>query len=128
MAANDLREARRMNRPSGPSRATDTSYFSKSNYKLPNAAGIIAGIDRVQMGALEAVRRELAVAINSRPRDRAELEAEYGQVWDAAELARDFEVLGFLAPCVVVKRRSDGILGSLLFQHQPRLYFAFQAD
>lgn len=40
---------------------------------------------------------------------------QYGQVWDAGELAREFEVLGFTAPYVVVKRPSDGRKGSLEF-------------
>ena len=76
----------------------------------------------------EEARRRLLAEINSRARDRSGLEARHGRVWDAVELARDFEVLGFAAPFVVVRRRADRKLGSLLFQHQPRLYFAFRAD
>jgi hypothetical protein len=41
-------------------------------------------------------------------------------------LAEDFEVLGFLARLVVVRRKSDGAKGSLEFQHWPRFYFGFQ--
>jgi hypothetical protein len=44
-----------------------------------------------------------------------------------SELQQDFEVLGFMAPFVVVRRKSDGVRGSLTFQHTPRLYFDFQA-
>jgi hypothetical protein len=33
------------------------------------------------------------------------LKARHGRVWDAVELARDFEVLGFAAPLVVVLMR-----------------------
>ena len=40
----------------------------------------------------------------------------------------DFEVIGFAAPLVVVKRKSDGQKGSLFFQADPRFYFAFEAD
>ena len=50
-----------------------------------------------------------------------------GVMWDTIELQRDFEVLGFSAPYVVVKRRSDGQKGTLEFTHQPRLYWGFQA-
>ena len=50
----------------------------------------------------------------------------HGQVWDTRELAHDFIVLGFLAPYIVVQRRSDGVKGSLEFQHMPRFYFNFQ--
>ena len=46
-----------------------------------------------------------------------------GPTWDTAALARDFEVLGFLAPFVTVRRRSDGKRGVLEFVHQPRVYF-----
>jgi hypothetical protein len=35
------------------------------------------------------------------------------------ELGADFEVLGFAAPLVVVRRRSDNMDGSLYFQHNP---------
>jgi hypothetical protein len=51
-----------------------------------------------------------------------------GQTWDTAELQRDFEVLGFSAPFVVVKRRSDGQRGVLEFKHSPRVYFGFREE
>ena len=54
--------------------------------------------------------------------------AQYGQVWDAQQLADDFEVVGFMAPFVVVRRKADGMKGSLEFQHNPRYYFNFVAD
>jgi hypothetical protein len=76
----------------------------------------------------EAIRRARLAEINAQPGTRQQLEALHGQVWDTTELARDFEVLGFLAPYVVVQRRSDGVKGSLEFQHYPRFYFCFQAD
>ncbi|HXP62664.1 MAG TPA: hypothetical protein VN829_19345 [Dongiaceae bacterium] len=60
--------------------------------------------------------------------NRSGLEARHGRVWDTVELAQDFEVLGFAAPFVVVRRRTDQKLGSFLFQHQPRFYFGFSED
>ena len=60
--------------------------------------------------------------------ERKRLESQYGQVWDTAQLAEEFEVIGFMAPYVVVKRRSDGRKGSLEFQHSPRFYFNFVLD
>jgi hypothetical protein len=77
---------------------------------------------------LATLRRRRLVEINSMPADRETLVLRHGQVWDPEELARDFEVLGFLAPFVVVRRRADGQLGSLEFQHEPRCYFRFEAD
>jgi hypothetical protein len=72
----------------------------------------------------EAIRRELVAAINAGSREA--LEAEYGQVWDTAQLGEDFNVTGFAAPFVVVTRKSDNAKGSLCFQHHPRFYFSFQ--
>lgn len=54
--------------------------------------------------------------------------ANGGQTWDTDQLRADYEVLGFMAPFVVVKRRSDGVKGTLMFVHQPRLYYCFDAD
>lgn len=76
----------------------------------------------------ETIRREQLKEINAQPGSRAALEAEYGQVWTTTELAGDFEVRGFMAPYVVVRRKSDGKVGSLMFQHMPRFYFSFTED
>ncbi len=73
----------------------------------------------------ENVRRSMVAELNSNAGIRAELEAKYGQVWDTSQLQDDFSVLGFMAPYVVVKRKSDGAKGSLTFQHDPRFYFDF---
>jgi hypothetical protein len=74
----------------------------------------------------ENLRRERLVEINAEPGSRAALEARYGQVYDTDELAEAFDVIGFMAPLVVVRRLSDNVKGSLEFQHDPRLYFNFQ--
>jgi hypothetical protein len=76
----------------------------------------------------ESIRRQMVATINADAGPRAELEAKHGQVWDTTELGRDFEVLGFMAPFVVVLRKSDGVRGSLLFQHHPRFYYGFQPE
>jgi hypothetical protein len=76
----------------------------------------------------ENTRRVLLGKINAESAERNTLESRYGQVWSAAQLAHDFEVLGFGAPFVVVRRKPDNKLGSLLFQHHPRYYFAFKED
>ena len=73
----------------------------------------------------ENARRELVTTLNSEPGERAALEAKHGQVWNTSELREDFDVIGFLAPFVGVRRKSDGVRGSLLFQHWPRFYFRF---
>jgi hypothetical protein len=43
-------------------------------------------------------------------------------------LREDFDVIGFAAPLIVVRRKTDGKRGSLFFQHNPRFYFNFQPE
>jgi hypothetical protein len=76
----------------------------------------------------EAVRRELVAEINLVPGSREALEAQHGQVWDTSELQDEFQVLGFMAPFVIVARRNDGVRGSLMFQNSPRLYYGFKPE
>jgi hypothetical protein len=75
--------------------------------------------------ATEPYRRHRLAEINAQPGSREALEAQHGQVWSTEELNRDFEVIGFMAPLVVVRRKHDGKKGSLEFQHSPRFYFGF---
>lgn len=74
----------------------------------------------------ETIRRERLVEINAVPGSREALEARYGKVWTTDELAIEFQVIGFMAPICVVMRRSDGVKGSVEFQHSPRFFFSFQ--
>ena len=60
--------------------------------------------------------------------EREELERDVGQVWDTSQLTEDYEVIGFLAPFVAVRRKSDGVRGSLEFTHRPRFYYRFRED
>lgn len=76
----------------------------------------------------EDIRRQMVKDINANPGSREYLEQQHGQVWDTEELAGDFSVEGFLAPFVAVRRKSDGIKGSLMFQHSPRFYFDFKPE
>jgi len=76
----------------------------------------------------EIGRAILTELINNNPQTREQLEAAYGQVWNTQELTRDFSVVGFGAPFVIVTRKADGQKGSLTFQHQPRFYFEFTPD
>jgi hypothetical protein len=75
----------------------------------------------------EAFRRRRLAEVNVGA-DRAELERRHGQVWDLRELAAQFVLIGFAAPYVIVRRKADGAVGSLEFQHQPRFYFNWQED
>lgn len=76
----------------------------------------------------ESIRREMVKEINHEPGSREDLEKKHGKVWDTQEMQKDFEALGFMAPLIVVRRRSDGIKGSLKFQHNPRFYFGWSPE
>lgn len=74
----------------------------------------------------EEIREHQLVEINITPHDtRADMETRYGKVWDTDELQRDFHVLSFLAPFVLVQRKSDDKKGTLEFTHSPRWYWGF---
>jgi hypothetical protein len=76
----------------------------------------------------EATRRALVTQINSNATVRQELEERHGTVYDSDEIREQFEVTGFAAPFMVVRRKSDGAKGSLMFQHSPRFYWGFSAS
>lgn len=76
----------------------------------------------------EAIRRQRLIEINNQPASRDELQQQYGRVWDAVQLAAEFEVKAFIAPMVVVRRRADDVVGTLEFQNRPRFYFSFVED
>jgi hypothetical protein len=80
---------------------------------------------------VEKVREIVLNSVNSDMTDsREKVEALYGKgnVFNTKELQDNFEVLGFMAPFVIVKRLADGVKGSLMFRHSPRFYFDFKED
>ncbi len=76
----------------------------------------------------EGIRRQMVAEINSAPGSREVLEATWGRVWDTGEMCEEFEAIGFMAPLIVVRRKSDGKRGSLMFQHSPRYYLNWSED
>ena len=58
---------------------------------------------------------------------RAELE-RHGLAPEPARPEADFEVLGLMAPLVVVRRKPDGGIGSLAFQRELRLFVNWRED
>jgi hypothetical protein len=71
----------------------------------------------------ESVRREM-IETNQPHVDLAHADRR----WTTDELRNDFEVIGFAAPFVVVRRKADGVKGSMEFTHSPRFYFGFTPD
>jgi len=76
------------------------------------------------MDETESIRR--AMLASNEP--AAHLAATTGPTWTTDQLREEYEVLGFMAPFVVVKRKSDGKKGSLEFTHNPRVYFNWTED
>lgn len=71
----------------------------------------------------EAARR--AMLESGQPHeDLAEAKVRY----DTQQMSELFTVHSFLAPFVIVTRKSDGAKGTLEFTHYPRWYFNFVAD
>jgi hypothetical protein len=66
--------------------------------------------------------------ITIRDHGTGERPAEDEPTWDTETLQRDFEVLGFMAPYVLVRRKSDRVKGLLQFAHSPRVYWDFSAS
>ena len=76
----------------------------------------------------ESYRRARQFELNTEAGSRTELETRDGTIWNTEEVRIRWEVIGFLAPFVIVRERATGQKGSLEFQHSPRLYFNFRAD
>jgi hypothetical protein len=52
----------------------------------------------------------------------------HGKYWTTKTLQEDFTVHSFLAPYVSVTRKSNGAKGTLMFVHQPRVYFRWETE
>ena len=82
----------------------------------------------------EMIRREMVNEINSEvvsnepDAERARLAAAFGAVYDTKQLSSLFEVVGFMAPFVMVRSKKTGKTGTLEFQHSPRFYFNYMED
>lgn len=71
----------------------------------------------------EAIRREMLET--GQPHEDL---AKANKRWTTDELREEFEVIGFMAPFCAVKRKADGVKGSMEFTHSPRFYFNFVPD
>jgi hypothetical protein len=78
------------------------------------------------MSNTDDIRRELIES--GQPQADLATQPSEAPTWDTEALRRDFEVIGFAAPFVVVRRLSDGKKGSLEFTHSPRVYFGWTED
>lgn len=83
----------------------------------------------------EALRKFMVLAINLglselESERYAQLAMKYGadNVWTTTTLQDEFVAIGFMAPYVVVRRKGDGVVGTMTFCHSPRFYFDFRPD
>ena len=83
---------------------------------------------KIMSDPTEPIRREMVAQLNSIEGSREYFESKYGEVFDTSQLQQEFEVIAFLCPFVSVRRRSDNLKGSVMFQHSPRFYFQFQPE
>ncbi len=81
----------------------------------------------------EGVRRAMVGVINSilSPEEKErydQLRQDYAEddIFTTETVSQYFEIQGFMAPFVVVVRRSDNKKGILMFCHSPRFYFGFE--
>lgn len=70
----------------------------------------------------ENIRREDQARLNAEAAERAELVKQYGIVWSWStdELREAFEVLGFMAPYVVVRSKYTGKKGRCMLRDLDR--------
>jgi len=103
--------------------------MKKTQFEGRLISSLTGGVTMVEDNT-ESIRRELVTIINSNPEAREELEKEHGKdnVWNTDEASEKFEFVGFMAPFVIVERKSDGKKGTLTFQHSPRFYFDFRLN
>ena len=57
-------------------------------------------------------------------KSQAELEALYGRVWTVRAVAKEFVITSIIGNKVVVRRRTDDVVGTL--EYQGDLYFDFR--
>ena len=76
----------------------------------------------------EPIRRKMVAEINAVEGSREYLESKHGEIWETTQLQENFEVIGFMAPFVGVRRRCDGVRGSVMFQARQRFYFRYQTE
>lgn len=76
----------------------------------------------------ESIRREMIATAQPRA-DLLFNDEVGGGRWNTEEFQRDFDVIGFAAPFVVVVRKSDDVKGTVEFTASPeRIYFGWRAD
>ncbi len=75
------------------------------------------------MDTKEQVLEELKVKY---PEIHQAIQDDGGECWTTDELQEDFEVLGFMAPACIVRKRETKEKGTVLFVHAPRVYFRWK--
>lgn len=56
-----------------------------------------------------------------------EIQEGGGECWTTDEVQDEFEIIGFMAPFCVAKRRETQEKGALTFVHRPRIYYSWRS-
>ncbi len=51
-----------------------------------------------------------------------------GQVWTSEQFGQEFEILGLMISPTIVRRKSDGMRGTIQFHGDPRIFFDFRPE
>ena len=70
----------------------------------------------------------MSIIVKDYGKNTEEVQATEGEKMSTSDMQEKYEVIGFAAPFVVVKRKSDSANGSLEFGHSPRVYFNWKED
>ncbi len=71
-------------------------------------------------------RRKRRAKVEPESNSRQELQALHGQVWDTQQVAAEFVITAIIGNEVVVRRKSDNVVGKMRYQNEPRLYYGFE--
>jgi hypothetical protein len=107
----------------------DERYWSRRLSEMLDAAGAMRiDLNEPDVTALGDATEDARRAMIESDQPKTDLAATTERRWTPEELRNDFEVIGFLTPFVVARRRSDGAKGTLEFTHAPRTYFNWHED
>jgi hypothetical protein len=81
---------------------------------------LVVGQAEIELAKLDSPELEVG--------SRENLQATFGRVWNAEELREEFEVITSFPRCTFVRRKSDGVRGSVHSQESPCLYYRFQPE
>jgi len=107
----------------------DERYWARQLSDMLDAAGAVRiDLSDPEVAAAAEATESIRRAMMARDQPASDLAANTAHTWTPDQMRAEFDVDGFMAPFVVVRRRSDGARGMLEFTHLPRVYFNWTPD